>query len=65
MTDLMTPAEAAALCRVTTDAIWQWKRRGHLTPAGLDHHGRPLYRQIDVAHAEAKTRKRAGRQLAA
>jgi DNA-binding transcriptional MerR regulator len=57
----MTAAEAATLCHVTSDAIWQWKRRGHLAPAGLDERGRPLYRQIDVARAEAKTRKRAGR----
>ncbi|MFJ2863695.1 MerR family transcriptional regulator [Kitasatospora sp. NPDC087314] len=65
MDTLLTGPEAANLCRVTPEAIRQWKRRGHLQPAGLDHHGRPLYRQLDVARAEVRTRKRAGRVLAA
>ncbi|MFG3228127.1 MerR family transcriptional regulator [Kitasatospora sp. NPDC048194] len=65
MNELMTPAEGADLCGVTVDTIWQWKRRGLIQPDGLDERGRPLYRQITLARAEAKTRKRAGRVLAA
>ncbi|MFG3050342.1 MerR family transcriptional regulator [Kitasatospora sp. NPDC048239] len=63
MSNLMTPREAAALCGVTVDAIWQWKRRGLLEPAGLDERGRPLYRQLDVARAEKRTRARAHRTV--
>jgi DNA-binding transcriptional MerR regulator len=61
----MTPAEAAALCHVTPAAVWQWKRRGLIQPDGLDERGRPLYRQMTIARAEAKTRARAGRSVAA
>ncbi|MFJ8474215.1 MerR family transcriptional regulator [Kitasatospora sp. NPDC094011] len=63
--DLLTGPEAAVLCRVTPEAIRQWKRRGHLAPAGLDERGRPLYRQLDVARAEAATRVKAGRTITA
>ncbi|MFB7907658.1 MerR family transcriptional regulator [Kitasatospora sp. NPDC056076] len=63
--DLLTGPEVATLCRVDPATVRQWKRRGHLQPAGLDDRGRPLYRQIDAARAEAHTRKRAGRTLAA
>ncbi|MFE6866028.1 MerR family transcriptional regulator [Kitasatospora sp. NPDC057692] len=63
MSDLMTPAEAAALCGVQVATIWQWKRRGILAPAGLDERGRSLYSQLDVARAEAATRARARRTV--
>ena len=59
--DLLTVSTAATLAGVTEAAIRQWKRRGHLQPAGLDHLGRPLFTGIDVLRAEAKTRK-AGRR---
>ncbi|WP_432135856.1 MerR family transcriptional regulator [Streptomyces sp. bgisy154] len=49
-------ADAAA---VSLSAISQWRRRGHLTPAGLDDHGRPLYALTDIAAAEQATRSRA------
>ncbi|NJP75712.1 MerR family transcriptional regulator, partial [Streptomyces sp. C1-2] len=44
---------------VTLSAICQWRRRGHLTPAGLDDRGRPLYALADIAQAEKATRSRA------
>lgn len=65
MDELLTPAQAADLCGVTPDAIWQWKRRGRIKPDGLDERGRPLYSQLTIARAEAATRRRAGRQLPA
>lgn len=61
--ELLTPAQAAELCGVAVATIWQWRRRGLITPDGLDDRRRPLYSQLTIAQAEAKTRKRAGRQL--
>lgn len=58
---LLSGPEAAALCGVAPETIRSWKRRGLLTPAGLDERGRPLYSQLAVADAEYKTRDRAGR----
>lgn len=49
-------ANAAA---VTRSAICKWRARGHLAPAGLDEHGRPLYALPDIARAELTTRDRA------
>lgn len=60
-TDLISVADAATLAGVTDDVIRTWKRRGHLTPAGTDDYGRPLFTGIDVLRAEAKTRKHARR----
>jgi DNA-binding transcriptional MerR regulator len=60
---LLTGTEAATLCRVRPDTIRQWRKRGKLAPAGLDEYGHPLYRQLDVARAEASTRARAGRGI--
>jgi len=59
--DLINAEMAAHVAGVTVETIWQWKRRGHITPAGLDEYGRPLYTGIDVLRAEAKTRKAARR----
>jgi len=61
---LLTGPEAASLCGVSVEAVRQWKRRGLIAPAGLDERNRPMYRWIDVARAEARTRARAGRQFA-
>lgn len=58
---LINTGEAAELAGVSPPAISQWKRRGHLAPAGIDHRGRPLYRWIDVARAEHRTRHAARR----
>jgi DNA-binding transcriptional MerR regulator len=58
---LLTGPEAAALCGVATSTIRSWHRRGRLPVSGLDEQGRPMYRQLDVARAEAATRRRAGR----
>lgn len=49
----------ADAARVTRPAICNWVRRGHLQPAGLDEHGRPLYALADLARAERATRPRA------
>lgn len=49
-------ADAAA---VTLSAICKWRERGHLAPAGLDEHDRPLYALADIALAEKATRARA------
>lgn len=49
-------ADAAAVSR---SAICKWVTRGHLTPAGLDDHDRPLYALADLARAEQATRSRA------
>ncbi|MFE3051588.1 hypothetical protein [Nocardia sp. NPDC059239] len=54
--DLITATDAAHLCGVTTAAIVNWVKRGHLDVAGLDERGRKLYRVIDVAKAERATR---------
>jgi DNA-binding transcriptional MerR regulator len=56
---LWTTAEAAEAAGVTTDVIYQWKRRGKLTP--VNRRGRPRYRAMDVLRAEQSTRERAGR----
>jgi predicted site-specific integrase-resolvase len=57
---LLTASEAASYAGVTVAAVVNWRTRGHLHPAGI-RRGRPLYRLIDVAKAEHKTRKRARR----
>ncbi|MFI6337822.1 MerR family transcriptional regulator [Streptomyces sp. NPDC050535] len=44
---------------VTAATIRSWAHRGHLDPAGLDDHGRPLYDLADLARAEYATRGRA------
>ncbi|MFM9473971.1 MerR family transcriptional regulator [Streptomyces scabiei] len=49
-------ANAAA---VTRSAVSNWVTRGHLKPAGLDEHNRPLYALPDLARAELATRSRA------
>lgn len=71
MNNLYTGTQAAALATswrrtlsadaatVSLSAICQWRRRGHLTPAGLDGRGRPLYALADLARAEKATRPRA------
>jgi DNA-binding transcriptional MerR regulator len=61
MPELLTGPEAAELCGVDPSTIRQWKRRGLIKPDGLDDHGRPLYAQLTIARAEARTRHRAKR----
>ncbi|QKY80063.1 helix-turn-helix DNA binding domain protein [Gordonia phage Doggs] len=67
---LITGAEAARLCGVSTVTIRKWTHRGYvdskgagqrLAVAGRDRQGRNLYRMIDVAKAEHATRTRARR----
>ncbi|MBK3630527.1 MerR family transcriptional regulator [Streptomyces sp. MBT49] len=55
-------ADAAAVSRA---AICNWVARGHLTAAGLDGQGRPLYALSDLARAEKATRSRALRLVPA
>lgn len=69
--DHLTTAEAAQLATtwrrlvsagaaaVKPATIRQWASRGHLTAAGLDDRGRPLYALADLARAEHATRARA------
>ena len=68
---LLTGAQAAMYARVSVRVIVNWRNRGRL-PVAVDEHGeeirdsrgRPLYRLLDVAKAEAGTRQRAA-ELAA
>lgn len=60
---IWTTAEAAEAAGVTTDVIYQWKRRGKITP--VNRRGWPRYRAMDVLRAEQSTRERAGRTHAA
>lgn len=57
-------AEAARRARVKPVTIRQWVFRGHLKPVERDAQGRPRFRPLDVARAEAKTRKHARRTIA-
>ncbi|MFE6379213.1 MerR family transcriptional regulator [Streptomyces roseolus] len=50
---------SAGAAAVTPATVRSWATRGHLTPAGLDDRGRPLYAHADVARAEVRTRGRA------
>lgn len=56
--DLLTIPEAATTYHVTEARIRQWKKRGHIEPAGMDEFGRLLYRGIDVLRAETAAQKR-------
>jgi DNA-binding transcriptional MerR regulator len=58
-----TAAEAAQAVGVKVYTIWQWKRRGHLQPAGLNDTGLQVFRVLDVARAEYATRQRARRSF--
>jgi len=68
---LLTASQAARYAGVTRSAVTKWHARGHLPIARdeegreiRDGHGRPRYRLLDVAKAEAKTSKAARRDLA-
>ncbi|MFE7517057.1 MerR family transcriptional regulator [Streptomyces sp. NPDC057540] len=50
---------SAGAAEVSPITIRSWARRGHLTAAGLDDRGHPLYASADIARAEAATRRRA------
>ena len=62
-TDLISVSEAATLAGVSESAIRKWKQRGHLETSGEDDSGRPLFTGIAVLRAEARTRRRARREL--
>ncbi|GAA1977311.1 MerR family transcriptional regulator [Kitasatospora viridis] len=64
MQTLLSGPESAALCGVSPVTVRNWKRRGLITPDGLDERGRPLYSQLTIARAEARTRQRASRAAA-
>ncbi|AVJ50738.1 hypothetical protein SEA_OGOPOGO_99 [Mycobacterium phage Ogopogo] len=57
----VTATEAAEQFGLTIAAITNWVRRGHLTPSGIDDRGRKTYRVVDLAKAEAATKRRARR----
>lgn len=61
---LVTARQAAELACVRIDTVRKWTRRGHLERAGLNEDGWPVYRAVDVAKAEYKTRARARRTAA-
>lgn len=63
--ELISSTRAANLVSVKVETIRQWRSRGHLEAKGLDEHGRPLYRWIDVVKAERATRDKARRTYAA
>ncbi|WP_435969323.1 MerR family transcriptional regulator [Streptomyces sp. Qhu_M48] len=50
---------SAGAAAVTPITVRSWARRGHLTPAGINDRGHPLYAHVDVARAERATRSRA------
>jgi hypothetical protein len=56
---------AATHARVHVMTISKWIERGHLVVAERDDRGRPKFHPLDVARAEAKTRKHAGRIITA
>ena len=65
---LLTASQLAAWFEVTVAAVCNWVSRGHLSPAKNSHgrvikdgNGRPLYRLLDGARAEAATSKAARR----
>jgi hypothetical protein len=58
---LLTATEAARYARVSVQAVCNWRKRGHLPVATnddgteiTDERGRPMYRLVDVAKADAK-----------
>lgn len=63
---LYSAADAAERLAASTDLaalniqatnVRDWKRRGILTPTGLDTRGRPLYRLVDILRCEASVSK--------
>jgi DNA-binding transcriptional MerR regulator len=62
-TTTWTTTEAAEAAGVSTDVIYQWKRRGKIAP--VNRRGWPRYRALDILRAEAATRQRAHRTHAA
>ena len=58
---LLTATQCAAYAGVSVQAIVNWRNRGHLPVAGTCG-GRRVYRLLDVAKAERKTRTKARRR---
>ncbi|MDO3023439.1 hypothetical protein DDK07_07715 [Mycobacteroides abscessus] len=67
---LIDADEAARHCKVSKVTVWGWANRGYRCPtgelvklpvSGKSPEGRNLYCLLDVAKAEAATRKRARR----
>jgi len=58
---LLTTAEAAEAAHVPEATVRDWARRKLLLPSGQED-GRPLYRELDVLRAEARTRRAAREQ---
>lgn len=56
---LVSPAEASRQTGWSQSTIRSWISRKHLEPAGLDRHGRKLYRFVDILRVEMQTRKQA------
>lgn len=67
LTALLTGAQAAMYAGVSVKVIVNWRNRGHLPVATddqgreiRDSRGRPKYRLLDIAKADARTKERAG-----
>lgn len=59
---LITTTEAASLAGVAVATIRKWAQRGLICEQGRDPEtNRPLFRFIDIARAEHKTRQKARR----
>jgi excisionase family DNA binding protein len=57
----LTTAEASAIFGVTAATIRKWASLGKIQAVGMDRSHRKLYRLIDLATYEQKTRRSAGR----
>jgi DNA-binding transcriptional MerR regulator len=58
-----TIKQAAEFTGRTKETIYSWERRGILTGARHDEHGRRIYTQTQIATAERSVRPRAQRIL--
>lgn len=56
--DALLPGHlAATYFGVSRQLIYRWRQLGHITPAGTDRNGHPLYRLGDLLAAERATRR--------
>lgn len=59
--ELVTPAEAAPLLRISPALIRKWASTNKIQAAGLNRNGQKVYRYLDLARYEHQTRRAAGR----
>lgn len=58
----VTASEAAKHFGITTAAICNWVRRGHLAVTGIDAQGRRTYRKLDLEKVNNATMQRMRKQ---